>query len=131
MRRLIATVLCLAAMPAQAIDPGPMWGTWKVVNVNDITLTGIMLVDRESRVTWNATWDPEHRIKLGAPPGLGYAKSIGYVEPKDGGYDVVITNGSVVQRLHCDIQSKTALVCGNFRMTRMAPGPESLITPSQ
>jgi len=131
MRNLTILALCVAALPAWAIDPGPLWGVWKVANVNDTTLTGVMMVDRESRVTWNSTWDTEHRIRNNVPPGLGYAKSVGYVEPKNGGYDVGLTNGSAVQRVHCEIQSKTAMTCGNFRLTRTATGPESLITPAR
>ena len=131
MRNLMILALVLAALPAWAIDPGPMWGVWKVIAPTDPSYSGVMMVDRESRVTWNAAWDPEHRIKLGMPPGLGYAKSVGYIEPKSGGYDVVITNGNVVERLHCVVQSAVAMACSNLKMTRTAMGPESLITPSR
>lgn len=137
MRNLMAMALCLFALPAVAGEKPAtsLWGAWKVTIKADRTYAGVMMVDRAGRATWDATWDADYRRANNFTfIGTGSAKSFGYV--RDLGnevIDIVLTDRDVVEHTHCALQSRDLLVCRNGAtiITRVGPGPESLMPPSR
>lgn len=139
MKWAVTTALCLLAASAlaQAIS---LRGQWQVTIPVDPTFIGTVLIDAQDRVTWDATWDRERRVRegTGEPGDTGRARWRGYVRPTNPMLEFVLTNGSKVDRLHCAAKASDLLHCYTFNsrgepmavtiLTRVGPGPASLAT---
>lgn len=135
----LAAIAVAADAGAQTHAAG-LQGEWRVTQPNDPTFSGVVLLDRLGRVTWNATWSPEYRASHGitAPEvgkGAEDGRSVwrGYLRVSLPTVELILTNGTRVDRLLCALQSSDLLHCeGGKRakalvvMARIGPGPESL-----
>lgn len=135
MRNLMAMALCLVALPVAAVNQHSFGGVWKITNRFDPTFKGVLLIDQEGRAIWETSWDPEYRRRNNMTPvGIGEAKSFGYIEAtEDGGFNVILTDKSGVERSHCAPHKPDVVLCakGANMLTRVAPAPKSLMPLSQ
>lgn len=141
MRRLLMTALCLLALPALAANELQVRGHWQVQMPNNPSHTGLMQVDAEGRATYDATWQRTNRV--GQPEGeIVKAQLRGYIEPRAlPKVEFVVTDGSKVNRLYCTRRSDVVLHChyilssgepsGVMVLTKIGPGPESLMPAPQ
>ena len=97
------------------------------------------MIDAEGRVTWDAAWDRQRRIQSGSTEvGSGKAKWRGYLQMVGERIELVLTNGSKVDKMYCTHQSSDLLHCYAFLangqpsavtvLTRVGPGPANLLT---
>lgn len=119
---LLVAALLFAPISGQSEEAINLRGQWQVGSPN---YAGMMLIDAEHRVTWDATYGRSWR---------------GYVARADAAEaEIVITNHDRVVHEHCTVQSSDLLHCretggktnSTFSMTRVAPGPRNLMREIQ
>lgn len=115
-------------MASPALAQTSLQGQWEL-RFPDPNYTGVVLIDREGRVTVDSPSDQ------GRP-----AKYFGYIaEASDASLVIHLTDRSGVVKTYCDIRSRDLLHCyairaagsrsNNFLLVKVGPGPEHL-TPS-
>ncbi len=123
MRAVIALILCLCALPANAQSLQGQWDT-KVVSRDHVF--GALLIDAERRATWDISGD-------GKTSSL-----IGYVKRADNGTaEILLSNREAVYHLRCAVHSIDLLHCYvhlpndgwrvDLIVTRVGPGPQNLM----
>lgn len=122
MRTLIAAVLLLCALPAHAQN---LRGQWDVTLTDHPAYRGVVLIDAEGRVTFDAPNDNGRPAQF-----RGVAKA---TVPR---VHITITDRDTVTHLHCIIQSDDLMHCRSFLadgqvsnrmvLVRVGPGPHSL-----
>lgn len=127
MRRIAVTaVILLLAAGAQA--QVSLQGQWQIVTPRVPAYTGVALIDAQ------------HRVALDDRDKHTIGRSIGYAKVDLPKVEIFLTNRTTVMRIICTVASANTMECrgilpdGRFTvpsvMTRVGPGPESLITPS-
>ncbi len=125
--RKIILALCLFPLPLCAQN---LQGQWQATIPSQPAFMGTFLIDAERRVTADAPND-------GGKP----ARFRGYIPQADGGsLQFTLTDGGVVVRTYCAIQSSDFLQCQTvfpdgkrgdaFMLKRVGPGPRSLMRVS-
>lgn len=129
MRKGMALLLAVATLaPGALAQSVSLQGQWDTSLPSDPSYIGVALIDAQHRVTFDA------RGKHGRGQSLGYAK----VEfPK---VEILLTDRAMVVRIVCTMTSRDRMECrdilpdGRFTvpsiMTRVGPGPKSLLTPA-
>lgn len=126
--RTVLFVLALCLAGPVALASSPLRGQWRVAAESQPAYVGTVLIDRDGRATWDAADD------RGRPASFrGYVSS--FNAPV---VEITFTNGVRVTRAHCLIQSAGLLHCHNvygdgrtsdiYTLTRVGPGPASLLT---
>jgi len=127
MHRLLAVLLCIIAVDAEAADHR-LRGFWNIEAPSDPGFSGQITIDAEGRAAFRGS-----SVTLGKS-----AQSRGYVSLLiDTKAEITLTDGKVAARVRCEIQSPNVMNCDDvgaegrvsplYTLRRVGPGPSSLL----